>query len=172
MYRFLIPQHSKFGNSKLSVIPRTSGGGETRHPGAEEEKTNDPINIIKDKNNNGNTKDPGNTTTTASGDNNGQETGRHHMYQGTTLTGQGHRSPHHRHEEGQGHRNPHRHRNPQRNHGGRAEVGQEPDPHCKGKEQRHHQRPGGGKEGSPEPNHQHHDQEPRQHPRGLECGRL
>ena len=47
-YNFFIPQDSEFGNSILPVIPRTR----------------DLINITKDKNNNGE------TTTTASGDNN------------------------------------------------------------------------------------------------------
>ena len=47
-YNFFIPQDSEFGNSILPVIPRTR----------------DLINVTKDKNNNGE------TTTTASGDNN------------------------------------------------------------------------------------------------------
>ena len=34
--------------------------------------TRELINVMRDKNNNGDTKDPGNDTTTASGDNNGE----------------------------------------------------------------------------------------------------
>ena len=70
---FFIPQDSKFGNSIMPVIPRTSGGGGTRNLKTlifamreAQNTTRDLINVIKDKNNNGE------TTTNSSGDNNGE----------------------------------------------------------------------------------------------------
>ena len=78
-YRFFIPQDSEFRNSILPVMPRTSGGGEMMNLKTlilamreAQKTTRDLINVMKDKNNNGDTKDPGDATTTASRDNKGE----------------------------------------------------------------------------------------------------